>query len=68
MAVEMKDTITIAEAARKTGITSNGLRHWIFKGDIETIETPLGKLVVAKSFDEFLEEREAKKEYEDNAT
>jgi len=65
MVVEMRDTITIAEAARKTGLTSNGLRHWIFKGEIEIVQTPLGRLVVAKSFDAFLEKRQAKKERDD---
>lgn len=61
---DLQRTITIAEAARKVGITPNGLRHWIAKGEIDTITTPLGRIVVEVALDEFLQRRREKKEEE----
>jgi len=53
----METTITIAEGARRVDISANGLRHWIRKGELDVVPTPLGNLVVKRSLEEFLKQR-----------
>lgn len=50
--------VTIAESARRLGITPNGLRYWIRRGHIETVATPLGRVVLAESLRAFIASRE----------
>ena len=57
MLTNLGATVTIAEAARRMRITPNGLRYWIERGRIETVPTPLGRLVVEESLSAFLRER-----------
>lgn len=57
MAVELTDTITIAEAARRCGVHPNSVRDWAAQGRIETISTPLGKLVISTSLEAFRQRR-----------
>ena len=57
MVTQMMETITISEAARLGCMTPNGLRYWIERGAIETVRTPLGRVVVRESFEGFLRNR-----------
>jgi len=57
MVAELADTMTISEAARYSAMTPNGLRYWIERGEVETIRTPLGRVVVRESFESFLRNR-----------
>lgn len=61
-ASQFAGTITIAEAARLSGVHPNSLRYWINRGDVETVPTPLGKLVVRESLNEYLRTREEPRE------
>ena len=61
MIAEMTQTISIAEAARRAGMHPNTLRYWIQRRCLETVGTPLGRVVVRESLDEFLRDREQKR-------
>ena len=56
-----RPTVTIAEGARRAGMTANGLRYWISRGAVSTVPTPLGRVVVKDSLDRFLESRKEKR-------
>ncbi len=55
--IELSDTLRIVDAAKEAGYTPNGLRYWIGNGTIATVRTPLGRLVLRESLQEFLESR-----------
>jgi predicted site-specific integrase-resolvase len=55
--IELSDTLRIVDAAKEAGYTPNGLRYWIGNGTIATVRTPLGRLVIRESLQEFLESR-----------
>jgi len=57
--------VSISEASRRAHISPNGIRYWIRRGQIETLKTPLGRVVAVDSLDLFLKGREVKKEDED---
>jgi transposase-like protein len=52
-----QSTTTIAEGARQAGVSPNAVRKWIRAGHIEAVPTPLGKLVVRESLNEYLRDR-----------
>ncbi len=54
----VEPVITIARAAREAGMTTNGMRYHLERGRVETQQTPLGRVVVRKSLEQFLEGRE----------
>ncbi len=53
----LSNTITISEAARRAGFSANALRYWIDRGHVEVVATPLGRVVVQKSLEAFLQHR-----------
>jgi len=57
MLAELNSTITIAEAARQAGFSANAMRYWIRRGQVDAINTPLGRLIVRESLEEFLRDR-----------
>jgi len=59
MLAELAQTTTIAEGARMAGLTPQTMRYHIRRGQIETVMTPLGRLVMRKSLAKFLERRAA---------
>ncbi len=48
------DVVTIAAAARATGAHTNTIRSWIARGDLQAVQTPLGRVVLKESLDAFL--------------
>lgn len=57
MLAELSGTTTIAESARRAHLSPQTLRYHIKRGQIETVMTPLGRLVIRKSLEEFLQNR-----------
>ena len=57
MIAELTSMMSIADAARRADMTPNGLRWHIERGQIETIRTPLGRVIVRDSFEAFLRSR-----------
>jgi len=57
MIAEFTRTMSIADAARRADMTPNGLRWHIDRGQVETIRTPLGRVIVRESFEAFLSRR-----------
>jgi len=57
MVVETLPTLTIAEAARQAAMHPNSLRYWIERGHVEAVTTPLGRVIVRESLEEFLRNR-----------
>lgn len=49
--------MTIAEAARQSGVHPNTIRYWIEAGKIGAMETGLGKVVSTESFMQWAEDR-----------
>lgn len=62
MVAQLANTITIAEAARRLSLSPTTMRYWIRRGQVETISTPLGKLVVTESLEEFRRNRSERQE------
>ncbi len=54
---ELTSTISISDAARRAGMTPNGLRYWLEREQVETIKTPLGRVIVQESLEAFLRNR-----------
>ena len=57
MLAELTHTVTIAEAGRRAGVHVNSIRNWIERGHVEVVATPLGRVVVRESLEEFLRNR-----------
>lgn len=57
MIAQLADTITIAESARAAQLAPQTLRYHIRRGQIETVMTPLGRLVIRQSLENFLRNR-----------
>ncbi len=57
MTAKMAHCLTIAEAARRAEMHPNNLRYWMRRGAVETVQTPLGRVVVRDSLEEFVKLR-----------
>ncbi len=58
MSATYQDTISIAQAARQADdVHPNTVRDWIRRGYVDSVLTPLGKVVVRESLEEFLRAR-----------
>ncbi len=57
MLAELAQTTTIAEGARMAGLAPQTLRYHIRRGQIETVMTPLGRLILRNSLEKFLRSR-----------
>ena len=51
------DAATIAEAARRGGVHVNTVRKWIDRGHLQVVATPLGRVIVRESLEDFLRDR-----------
>jgi len=60
MLAELSHTITIAEGARQAGFSANAMRYWIARGHVQVVATPLGRVIVRESLEEFLRSRSAR--------
>ncbi len=58
MDLQFADTVTIADGARQARLSPHTLRYHIKRGQIETMMTPLGRLVIRESLETFLRSRE----------
>ena len=58
LSVDPQETITIAEAGRRAGVVPNTVRQWIAAGKVKSVPTPLGRLVVTGSLEEYVRIRQ----------
>jgi len=50
----MKNTVSISECAKLSGVSSPTVRYWVEEGFIASIPTPSGYRISKKSYDNFM--------------
>jgi excisionase family DNA binding protein len=57
MATDLKDMLTVSQAARRLEVSSQLVRRWLADGRLPAVETPLGRLLPREVVDQLAEAR-----------